>query len=83
MMIIDIQPRSNIRFSVMMRDRRLTGYLRGQTDQVVANPGFEVNKGWQVSPYHSSELVPTLTQHRLKTFGGNDWHKVKKSATTC
>ena len=34
---------------VMRRDRRLTGYLRGQTDQVLAPPGFELNNPWRVS----------------------------------
>ena len=34
--------------AVMDRDRRLTGYLRGQTDKVVAPPGFELNNPWRV-----------------------------------
>lgn len=34
---------------VMDRDRRLTGHLRGQTDQVAAPLGFEVNNPWRVS----------------------------------
>jgi len=39
--------------AVMDRDRRLTGYLRGQTDNVVAPPGFELNNPWRVSgPSH-------------------------------
>jgi hypothetical protein len=33
----------------MDRDRRLTGYLRGQTDQPIAPAGFEVSNGWRVS----------------------------------
>lgn len=33
---------------MMDRDRRLTGYLRGQTDEAVAPPGFEVNNPWKV-----------------------------------
>lgn len=32
----------------MERDRRLTGYLRGQTDRVEAPEGFEVNNPWKV-----------------------------------
>lgn len=36
-------------FTVMDRDRRLTGYLRGQTDQAVAPAGFELSNGWRVS----------------------------------
>lgn len=34
---------------VMDRDRRLTGWLRGQTDKVEAPVGFEVNNPWKVS----------------------------------
>ncbi|KAJ9634598.1 hypothetical protein H2199_008881 [Coniosporium tulheliwenetii] len=34
--------------SVMDRDRRLTGFLRGQTDRVDAPPGFELNNPWRV-----------------------------------
>lgn len=33
----------------MDRDRRLTGYLRGQTDNPIAPPGFELNNPWRVS----------------------------------
>ena len=33
----------------MDRDRRLTGYLRGQTDNPTAPPGFELNNPWRVS----------------------------------
>jgi len=35
--------------TVMERDRRLTGYLRGQTDRVDAPAGFEVSNPWKVS----------------------------------
>jgi hypothetical protein len=35
--------------AVMDRDRRLTGYLRGQTDQALAPAGFEFTNGWRVS----------------------------------
>lgn len=34
---------------VMDRDRRLTGYLRGQSDNVNAPAGFELNAPWRVS----------------------------------
>ncbi|KAI4169347.1 MAG: hypothetical protein LQ343_005740, partial [Gyalolechia ehrenbergii] len=34
--------------TVMDRDRRLTGSLRGQTDNPVAPPGFELNNPWRV-----------------------------------
>lgn len=33
---------------VMERDRRLTGFMRGQTDQPAAPPGFELNNPWRV-----------------------------------
>ncbi|OQO13379.1 hypothetical protein B0A48_01607 [Cryoendolithus antarcticus] len=33
---------------MMDRDRRLTGFLRGQTDQVLAPEGFELSNGWRV-----------------------------------
>ncbi|KAI9829450.1 MAG: hypothetical protein M1826_005632 [Phylliscum demangeonii] len=34
---------------VMDRDARLTGHRRGQTDNVLAPPGFELNNPWKVS----------------------------------
>jgi len=33
---------------MMDRDRRLTGYLRGQTDNVEAPLGFELNNPWRL-----------------------------------
>ncbi|KAF1812235.1 hypothetical protein P152DRAFT_458626 [Eremomyces bilateralis CBS 781.70] len=33
---------------VMQRDRRLTGFLRGQTDKAAAPEGFEFNNAWRV-----------------------------------
>ncbi|KAF2116262.1 hypothetical protein BDV96DRAFT_46962 [Lophiotrema nucula] len=33
---------------MMERDRRLTGFARGQTDKPEAPPGFEVNNPWRV-----------------------------------
>jgi len=33
---------------MMDRDRRLTGFLRGQTDNPVAPRGFELNNPWRV-----------------------------------
>ncbi|KAK3724769.1 hypothetical protein LTR37_000817 [Vermiconidia calcicola] len=35
---------------MMDRDRRLTGFLRGQTDSVKAPPGFELSNPWRVEP---------------------------------
>ena len=43
------------RLAVMDRDRRLTGYLRGQTDKVEAPPGFELNNPWRVSVFAPAE----------------------------
>lgn len=34
--------------TVMERDRRLTGHLRGQTDNPIAPNGFEFSNGWKV-----------------------------------
>jgi hypothetical protein len=34
---------------VLERDRRLTGYLRGQSDRSTAPEGFELNNPWKVS----------------------------------
>lgn len=34
--------------AVMERDKRLTGFLRGQSDNVEAPPGFEVSNPWRV-----------------------------------
>lgn len=33
---------------MMDRDRRLTGFVRGQTDRAEAPPGFEVNNPWKL-----------------------------------
>lgn len=41
--------KGDIYILVMDRDRRLTGWLRGQTDKVEAPVGFEVNNPWKVS----------------------------------
>lgn len=35
--------------AVMDRDRRLTGFLRGQTDNPKAPAGFELSNPWRVS----------------------------------
>lgn len=39
---------SNCYFAVMDRDRRLTGFLRGQTDNPRAPAGFELSNPWRV-----------------------------------
>ncbi|KAK4109767.1 hypothetical protein N656DRAFT_318980 [Canariomyces notabilis] len=38
---------------MMDRDRRLTGHLRGQTDNPIAPPGFELNNPWRVERRYS------------------------------
>ena len=40
------------RRTVMDRDRRLTGFLRGQTDIPAAPLGFELNNPWRVLISH-------------------------------
>jgi hypothetical protein len=48
-------------FTVMDRDRRLTGYLRGQTANVEAPVGFELNNPWRVcNSYQCFELYLCL-----------------------
>ena len=47
---------------VMDRDRRLTGYVRGQTDNVEAPPGFELNNPWKVSPLNLLRLLDTKSE---------------------
>jgi len=41
----------------MDRDRRLTGFLRGQSDEVEAPLGFELNNPWRVSAFSGYEVV--------------------------
>jgi len=40
---------TSVSLAVMDRDRRLTGFLRGQTDTVQAPAGFELSNPWRVS----------------------------------
>ncbi|KAI5361960.1 Putative NADH dehydrogenase [ubiquinone] (complex I), alpha subcomplex subunit 1 [Septoria linicola] len=35
---------------MMDRDRRLTGFVRGQTDNVKAPKGFELSNPWRLEP---------------------------------
>ncbi|TVY36111.1 hypothetical protein LSUB1_G005154 [Lachnellula subtilissima] len=44
-------------YTVMDRDRRLTGFLRGQTDNPTAPPGFELNNPWRVGFPTQIELL--------------------------
>ena len=43
----------------MDRDRRLTGYLRGQTDNVKAPEGFELNNPWRVGSLSKAGSIYT------------------------
>lgn len=45
----------------MDRDRRLTGFLRGQTDRPTAPAGFELNNPWRVRIL----LLPTILKTKL------------------
>ena len=54
-----------IKLLVMDRDRRLTGYLRGQTDTVEAPVGFELNNPWRASLLLSGIRYYT------------DWHRLR------
>ncbi|QDS75035.1 hypothetical protein FKW77_006122 [Venturia effusa] len=45
---IDSWDRCDTSTLVMERDRRLTGYLRGQSDKPIAPKGFELNNPWRV-----------------------------------
>ena len=68
----------------MDRDRRLTGYLRGQTDNPTAPPGFELNHPWRVSrPEKLNRQMLKVVRSRkdssniwsilLLLHGGNIW----------
>ena len=65
----------------MDRDRRLTGYLRGQTDNVDAPPGFEVNNPWRVCEnfciYTFEHIV--LIIGRWRVVFTRSWSKLKLS----
>ena len=59
---------SDCLFAVMDRDRRLTGFLRGQTDNPRAPAGFELSNPWRVclSTYEGENYVSgVLTSYRL------------------
>lgn len=63
----------------MRRDRRLTGYLRGQADNPTAPPGFELNSPWQVSAAPSytyalkAEIFRRNTDDDLVRLGSLQW----------
>ncbi|KAF2754885.1 hypothetical protein EJ05DRAFT_503828 [Pseudovirgaria hyperparasitica] len=39
---------SNLKYQLMERDKRLTGFMRGQTDKPHAPDGFELNNPWKL-----------------------------------
>jgi hypothetical protein len=61
----------NSQYLVMERDRRLTGYFRGQSDRAVAPDGFELNNPWKVST--STTLAPSHSykQHSWRVAFGD------------
>jgi hypothetical protein len=48
-------------FEVMDRDRRLTGWLRGQVDRPIAPAGFEYSNGWRVRGYPERRYMANWT----------------------
>lgn len=70
-----IQPEANaFCVAVMDRDRRLTGFLRGQTDRPIAPPGFELSNGWRVSQIDI--MIPTM--HRTYADIKSRWRKASR-----
>jgi hypothetical protein len=63
----------------MDRDRRLTGYLRGQTDQAIAPAGFELSNGWRVSCSTRWGNKKVLKRGTDKTLTGREAHHVKEN----
>jgi hypothetical protein len=49
----------------MDRDRRLTGWLRGQVDRPIAPAGFEYSNGWRVRGYFSNRDLASWRTGRL------------------
>lgn len=52
--------------AVMERDRRLTGFIRGQTDKAEAPAGFELNNPWRVRISVAVETWMVLTNHAVR-----------------
>jgi hypothetical protein len=49
----------------MDRDRRLTGWLRGQVDRPIAPAGFEYSNGWRVRGHVSNRDLASWRTGRL------------------
>ena len=66
----------------MDRDRRLTGYLRGQVDQPTAPAGFEVSNGWRVS--YDTLRQETESEDSTNEFAiGREAHHLNTFPHTC
>ena len=65
--------------AVMDRDRRLTGYLRGQVDQPTAPPGFELSNGWRVSYTKFDASVAARDVPLTRSLTGREAHHVNIS----
>jgi hypothetical protein len=50
------RPHTDLHTTVMERDRRLTGFMRGQTDKAEAPAGFELNNPWRVRIINSEMI---------------------------
>ena len=49
----------------MDRDRRLTGWLRGQVDRPIAPAGFEYSNGWRVRGHPERRQYPSRATEGL------------------
>lgn len=60
--------------TVMERDRRLTGTLRGQSDAATAPPGFELSSEWKVGGSRDLWRLVTYQSYRSRrdTFKGGE-----------
>jgi hypothetical protein len=63
---VDCRWLTRLVLAVMDRDRRLTGYLRGQTDQALAPAGFEFTNGWRVSFARNMMFDPKMVSPRVR-----------------
>lgn len=60
----------------MERDKRLTGFLRGQTDRVAAPPGFELNNPWKVGLAELADENRVLTKILVREPILLDWRPI-------
>lgn len=62
---------------VMDRDRRLTGFLRGQSDAPLAPAGFEVNNPWRVCLSDRERIQNTHILSRSRSVS-HRWKNIEK-----